>query len=91
MFNSFNVELPDDPLSESFVRELVKNEILQELVKTIHFLSNGIMLTTEFQNRDKKSPVKVSVFEIDVNNDGDQILKVCYNTLSCALYDKKRM
>lgn len=53
MFNSFNVELPDDPLSESFVRELLKNEILQELVKTIHFLSNGIMLTTEFQNRDK--------------------------------------
>lgn len=74
MFNSFKVELPDDPLSESFVRELLKNEILQELVKTIHFLSNGIMLTNNY-----------------VNNDGDQILKVCYNTLSCALYDKKRM
>lgn len=76
LFNSFHVELPDDPLSESFVREILKNEILQELVKTINFLSNGIMLTKDIHNRNKKSSVKVIVVEIDVNNDGDQILKV---------------
>lgn len=76
------MEFPDDPLGESFVREILENEILQELVKTIHFLSNGIVLTTDIYNRYKKSSVEVFVFEIDVVNDGDQIIKV-YVIIHC--------
>lgn len=70
------MEFPDDPLGESFVREILEDEFLQELVETIHFLSNGIVLTTEIHDRKERSSVEVIVFEIDVVNDGDQFIKV---------------
>lgn len=70
------MEFPDDPLGESFVREILEDEFLQELVETIHFLSNGIVLTTEIHDRKERSSIEVIVFEIDVVNDGDQFIKV---------------
>lgn len=72
------MEFPYDPLGESFVREILEDEFLEELVETIHFLSDGIVLTTE------RSSVKVIVFEIDVVNDGDQFIKV-YVIIHCRV------
>lgn len=89
MFNSFNVEFPDDPLRESFVREILEDEILQELVETIHFLSNGIVLTTDIHKRKEKSFVEVIVFEIDVGNDADQFKKV-YVIIHCRLLNMNK-
>lgn len=72
------MEFPYDPLGESFVREILEDEFLEELVETIHLLSDGIVLTTE------RSSVKVIVFKIDVVNDGDQFIKV-YVIIHCRV------
>lgn len=72
------MEFPYDPLGESFVREILEDEFLEELVEAIHFLSDGIVLTTE------RSSVKVIVFEINVVNDGDQFIKV-YVIIHCRV------
>lgn len=74
LFNSFNVDFPDDPLDESFARGILQKHTLH-LVSAIKSLSNGVVLTKSLSEFHPPSN-KAMVSEIDVVYKGGQFLVV---------------
>lgn len=73
LFNCFKVEYPDDPLSESFVRQIIQDGMLRNLVTAVKSLSKGIVLKTDIPTKRHDMPtVEACVFEVDVVYDSDQ-------------------
>lgn len=68
LFSTFKVEYPDDPHSESFIHQILQDDMLKKLVTAVKSLSKGIMLTKNINERN----VGACVFEVDVVFDGDQ-------------------
>lgn len=73
LLNSFKVEFPDDLSSESFIHQILQDDMLKKLVTAVKSLSKGIMLTKNINERRHAMPtVGACVFEVDVVFDGDQ-------------------
>lgn len=73
LFSTFKVEYPDDPHSESFIHQILQDDMLKKLVTAVKSLSKGIMLTKNINERRYGMPnVGACVFEVDVVFDGDQ-------------------
>lgn len=72
LFSSFKVGYPDDPLSVSFVHQIIQDGMLKNLVTAIETLSKGIVLTKYIPSRRHSMPtVEACVFEVDVVYDRD--------------------
>lgn len=77
LLNSFNVEYPDDPFSESFIRQILQDDMLKKLVTAVKSLSKEIVLTKNINKRRHDMPsVEACVFEVDVVFDGDHFIAV---------------
>lgn len=70
LFNSFNVEFPDDPSNESFARIILQSRTLN-LVTVINSLSREVVLTNDPDEFYSKSN-KVLMSEIDVVYEGGE-------------------
>lgn len=57
--------------SRSFICNLLKMDLLQELEAEIKSLSYGIVLTKEINQRTDAKPLKALVFEVDVDIKGE--------------------
>lgn len=70
LFKSFKIEFPEDPLNESFVREILN----ENLVTEIKSLSDGIVLIKDIheKNQYEHGNMAAVVFEIDVVSGDDQ-------------------
>lgn len=85
VFNSFQVGFLDDPLNESFVHKILNVDFLRGLKVEINSLATGIMLITNINREHLVKPGDVCVFELDVINEGDQLVVIqkvhvqCYN------------
>lgn len=69
LMQSFNVEIPVEPVNDSFVREILNIDSLQKLVTEIKLLANRVVLTTETED---VQPGNVYIYEVEVvcNEDG---------------------
>lgn len=77
LFNTFKVEYPYDPHSESFIHQILQDDMLKNLVTAVKSLSRGIVLTKSVNKRRYGMPtVEACVFEVDVVFDGDQFSAV---------------
>lgn len=73
LLNSFKVDFPDELYSESFIHQILQDDMLKKLVTAVKSLSKGIMLTTNINEIRHAIPtVGACVFEVDVLYDGDQ-------------------
>lgn len=67
------MEFPDDLSSESFIHQILQDDVLKKLVTAVKSLSKGIMLTKNIKERRHDMPhVGACVVEVDVVFDGDQ-------------------
>lgn len=64
LFQSFNMEFPDDPRDKSFARGILQDDILN-FVDIIKSFSDGILLTTKARGS-TSYPHQVCMFGIDV-------------------------
>lgn len=77
LFNTFKVEYPDDPHSESFIHQIFQDDMLKKLVTAVKSLSKEIVLTKSINKRRYGLPtVGACVFEVDVVFDGEQFSAV---------------
>lgn len=74
MLSSFKVDFPEDPLAGSFVHEILKKDLLQELVKEIKSLSTWIKLTKNIQRTHSFKPGQTFVFEVKVVSYKDHVV-----------------
>lgn len=75
LFRSFKVEYPEDPdpYSESFVRQIIQEDMLRKLKTAVESLSKGIVLTKNIPTKRHHLPnVEARVLEEDVVYEGDQ-------------------
>lgn len=85
VFNSFQVGFPDDPLNESFVHKILNVDFLRGLKVEINSLATGLVLIKNINREHLVKPGEVCVFELDVINEGDQLIVIqkvhvqCYN------------
>ncbi|XP_065938350.1 uncharacterized protein [Magallana gigas] len=83
LLNSFKVEFPDDLSCESFIHQILQDDMLKKLVTAVKSLSKGIMLTKNINERRHAMPtVGACVFEVDVVFDGDQFSVIRKNASS---------
>lgn len=62
-----------DPYTESFVRQIIQDDMLRKLVTAVQSLSKGIVLRENISTKRHVLPtVEACVLEIDVVYDGDQ-------------------
>lgn len=89
LFSSFKVEYPEDPLSESFVHQIIQDGMLRNLVTAINSLSKGIDLSKNLHTRKHDMPtVEAYVFEVDVVYDRDQF-RVIRKVYFCTIVNLK--
>lgn len=67
LFNSLKVDYPDASLCESFVRQIIQDDMLRKLVTAVKSLSKGIVLSKYIPTRRRFMPtVEACVLEVDV-------------------------
>lgn len=72
LFNSFKLEYPDDPLSQSFVRQILQDGMLTKLLTAVKSLSKGIVLIKNILTKRHNMPTEACVFEVDVVYEEDR-------------------
>lgn len=67
------MDFPDDVFGESFIHQILQDDMLKKLVTAVRSLSKGIMLTKNIKESRHDMPnVGACVFEVDVVFDRDQ-------------------
>lgn len=75
LFRTFKVEYPEDPdpNNESFVRQIIQEDMLRKLETAVESLSKGIVLTKNIPTKRHHLPnIEACVLEEDVVYEGDQ-------------------
>lgn len=75
LLECFKVEFPENPnpYTESFVRQIIQDDMLRKLVTAVQSLSKGIVLRENISTKRHGLPtVEACVLEIDVVYDGDK-------------------
>lgn len=74
LLTSFKVDIPEDPLNESFVREILSEHLLKKLVFEITSLSTEVCFTRDFSKITEDVPsLEVCAVEVDVVCDKDEL------------------
>lgn len=73
LFLSFNVDIPYDSDGKSFVRNILKEDLLRELVSEIRNLSDGVLITKENPKMKAVKPKTMLVYEIEIGGGIDEL------------------
>lgn len=76
LFQHFRLRFSYDHSNESFIREIINEDILMMIEDEIKSLSKGVKLIKNIKNTHSVEPGESFVFEIDVVSDGDQLAVV---------------
>lgn len=87
LFRSFNEDIPISHRSRSFICNLLKMDLLQELEAEIKSLSYGIVLTKEINHRKDAKPLKALVFEVDVDIKGEDFCFTEKDNQTCPFFE----
>lgn len=69
------MEYPDDPHGQSFVRQIIPEDMLRKVVTAVKSLSKGISLIKNIPTEGHDMPtVEACVFEVDVVRRRDRFL-----------------
>lgn len=97
LFLSFNVDIPYDSDGKSFVRNILNEDLLRELVSEIRNLSDGVLITKENpsvlitkENSKMKAvkPKTMLVYEIEIGGGIDELSEktvIAYCTFSIKI------
>lgn len=81
LFNSLQVDYPDDSVCESFVRQIIQDGMLKKMVTAVKSLSKGVVLTKYIPTRRRSMPtVEACVLEVDVVNDEQHFVIIKVNS-----------
>lgn len=72
LFESFNVQIPDDPSKLSFAKELLRAMHLSDIVKEVRSLSMGVVLHKRLRDKSNR-PGTVYAYEVNVKNKHNKV------------------